>query len=68
LDENANIVFDKNGNLYIAKVDNHINRKIDPPGIIKAIARTGDAGYSNDRGFTTSAELKSPYRIASDTN
>ncbi|WP_449489484.1 NHL domain-containing protein, partial [Winogradskyella pacifica] len=68
LDGNCYMVFDDNGNLYIAEADNHIIRKIDNSGIITTIAGTGIAGSSGDGGLATSAQLNSPYGITFDTD
>ena len=62
------IVFDAQGNLYIAETGNHDIRKIDPTGNLTTIAGNGTQGYSGDSGPATAAELDSPQGLALDTN
>lgn len=58
------IVFDKNGDLYIAERDNHVIRKIDmKTGVISTVAGTGKAGFSGDGGSGTTAVLNQPHSI-----
>lgn len=58
------LVFDKNGDLYIAERDNHVIRKIDmKTGIISTVAGTGKAGFSGDGGPGTMAILNQPHSI-----
>lgn len=63
----VDIAVDKNGNLFIAELGNHIIRKIDVNGIISTFAGTGVAGYSGDGGPATSALLYRPFGVAVDT-
>ena len=62
------IVFDPQGNLYIAETGNHIIRKVDTLGHITTIAGTGTQGYSGDSGPATAAQLDSPQGLALSTN
>lgn len=63
----VDIAVDKNGNLYIAELGNHIIRKIDVNGIISTFAGTGVAGYSGDGGPATTAQLFRPFGVTVDT-
>lgn len=63
----VDIAVDKNGNLYIAELGNHIIRKIDVNGIISTFAGTGVAGYSGDGGPATAAQLFRPFGVTVDT-
>jgi streptogramin lyase len=58
------IVFDKNGDLYIAERDNHVIRKVDmKTGIISTVAGTGRAGFGGDGGPGVAALLNQPHSI-----
>lgn len=54
------------GNLYIADRDNHVIRKVDQAGIISTYAGTGIPGFSGDGGPATTAQLDSPWNVATD--
>ena len=61
------IVFDRDGHLYIVERDSHAVRRVDAAtGIISTVAGTGKAGFSGDGGPATSAELRQPHSIAFD--
>ncbi len=60
------VVFDGQGNLYIAEAANHTIRKVDPTGYITTIAGTGTQGFSGDGGQATKALLDSPQGLALD--
>ena len=60
------IVYDPQGNLYIAETGNHVIRKIDTLGQITTIAGTGTQGFSGDNGPATAAQLDSPQGLALD--
>src|SRR5229473_2859190 len=62
------IVFDQQGNLYLAETANHVIRKVDTTGIITTIAGTGTQGFSGNSGPATAARLDSPQGLALDTN
>src|SRR6266567_2424838 len=55
----AGLVFDAEGNLYIADSGNFRIRKVLGSGIIVTIAGNGTAGFSGDQGPATSAQLGS---------
>ena len=61
------VVYDLQGNLYIAETGNHVIRKIDTRGNITTIAGTGTQGFSGDNGPATAAQLDSPQGLALDT-
>ncbi len=60
------IVFDPQGNLYLAETASHVIRKVDPTGIITTFAGTGTQGYSGDNGPATAAQLDSPQGLTLD--
>ena len=62
------IVFDPQGNLYLAETANHVIRKVDTTGIITIIAGTGTQGFSGDSGPATAARLDSPQGLAIDAS
>ncbi len=61
------IVFDPQGNLYLAETASHVIRKVDTTGTITIIAGTGTQGFSGDSGPATAAQLDSPQGLAIDT-
>ena len=61
-------VSDKQGNLFIADLNNHVVRKVSPSGVISTVAGVGTFGYSGDGGPATSAQLWSPISVAIDTS
>jgi sugar lactone lactonase YvrE len=60
------IVFDPQGNLYIAETASHVIRKVDTTGAITIIAGTGTQGFSGDGSPATIAQLDSPQGLAID--
>ena len=58
------LIYDSQGNLFIADTHNHRIRKVDTDGIITTIAGTGATGYLGDGGPATEARLDSPIDIA----
>jgi sugar lactone lactonase YvrE len=66
LQEPQSIVFDQQGDLYIADRDNHAIRRVDTRGIITTIAGTGTEGFSGDGGPATQAKLARPLGLAFD--
>lgn len=59
------IVFDRDGHLYIAERDSHVVRKVDArTRVISTLAGTGTAGFSGDGGPASQAALRSPHSIA----
>lgn len=58
------IRFDKDGNYFIADMQNNAIRRVDAKtGIITTFAGTGKAGYSGDGGPANKADLKQPHSI-----
>jgi Bacterial Ig-like domain (group 3)/MBG domain (YGX type)/NHL repeat len=62
------IVFDPQGNLYLAETANHVVRKVDTTGTITIIAGTGTQGFSGDSGPAIAAQLDFPQGLAIDAN
>lgn len=61
------LLFDRNGDLYITERDNHVIRKVDmKTGIISTVAGTGKPGFSGDGGPATQAQLNQPHSIVLD--
>jgi sugar lactone lactonase YvrE len=60
LNDPNGIVFDADGNMYLADAANHRIRRIDKNGIITTVAGTGVAGYGGDGGPATKAQLTYP--------
>ena len=58
------IVADALGNVYV--LDRNQVRRIDPNGMIAAVAGTGDYGYSGDGGPAIAAALQSPLALELD--
>lgn len=54
------------GGVYIADIDAHVIRYVEPGGIIRTIAGTGQQGYSGDGGPATAARLAGPARMRQD--
>ncbi|MBO0949457.1 hypothetical protein J2I46_12750 [Fibrella sp. HMF5405] len=68
LNSPTGVAVDNSGNLYIADQNNHRIRKVSPLGVTTTVAGTGEAGYSDDGGPATSAQLRSPTGVAVDGN
>lgn len=62
----SSIVFDTQGNLYLAEAANHTVCKVDSAGHITTIAGTGTQGFSGDNGPAMAAQLDSPQGLALD--
>ena len=63
----SGVALDAAGNIYIADEQNERIRKLTvSTGIISTVAGDGTAGYSDDGGSATSAELASPIGVAVD--
>ena len=61
------LLFDRNGDLYITERDNHVIRKVNmKTGVISTVAGTGKAGFSGDVGPGTQAQLSQPHCIVLD--
>jgi trimeric autotransporter adhesin len=61
------VAVDSAGNLYIADSANSRVRKVNPAGIITAVAGNGTYGYSGDGGLATTAGLYLPFDVAVDS-
>ena len=62
------VATDSNNNVYIAdQQDNKIRKVMSSTGIITTVAGTGTAGYSGDRGPAISAQIRTPYGLATDS-
>ncbi len=62
----ADVVFDRQGNMFVADVKNRI-RKINPSGIITTIAGDGTSGSTGDGGAASAAKVSSPQSITVDS-
>ena len=60
------LAFDKDGNLYIADLDNHRIRKVDTNGIITTVAGNGENGFGPDNEPATTSSINGPQGIAVD--
>ena len=62
------VAVDGAGNLFIADMDNHRIRKVDPAGVISTVAGTGEffGGFGGDGGPAIQADLDSPSGVAVD--
>lgn len=63
-DPAGRIVFDGEGNLFVADSGNHRVRKITPDGMITTVAGNGEADYAGDGGPATEASLDNPVDVA----
>jgi sugar lactone lactonase YvrE len=62
----SGLVFDSQGNLFVADQWNYVVRKVDASGTITTFAGTGVYGYSGDGGPATQAQLGLPSGLAFD--
>jgi uncharacterized protein (TIGR03437 family) len=62
----VDVKIDKNDNVYIADLVNHVVRKVNSGGVISTVAGTGHYGFSGDGGLATKAELSGAAAIALD--
>jgi hypothetical protein len=61
------VEFGPDGGLYIAEVENHRIRRLDPhTGALTTVAGTGRVGYRGDGGPALEADLNEPYEIRFD--
>ena len=61
------LVFDKDGNYYVADQGNHLIRKIDTNGVITTVAGNGTKGYYGSDTTATHAPLNNPRAVAVDS-
>jgi streptogramin lyase len=67
LDQPHELVFDREGNLYITDMRNHAIRKIAAKtSIITTLAGNGKAGFSGDGGPAHEAQLNQPHSVCID--
>jgi len=67
LNKPTGIVFDKNGNLFIADAGNNRIRKVTKTGIISTVVGNGVSNsYSGDGGYAVNAKFNTPVAIAKD--
>lgn len=59
----SGVAVDASGNVYIADVDDHRVRKVDPSGIITTIAGDGTPGSTGDGGPAAWARLYGPHGV-----
>lgn len=57
------VVFDKDGNMYIADAGNEKIRKVNTAGIINTYAGNGTKGYTGDNGLAVNASFNGPWTI-----
>lgn len=62
----AAIVYDAQGDLFIADTNNQVVRELSAAGVVTTIAGTGVQGFSGDHGPAAAAELDSPMGLALD--
>jgi sugar lactone lactonase YvrE len=62
------LVFDNQGNLFIADTNNHRIRKVSTTGTITTVAGAGAAGFWGDLGAATAAGLNAPRGVAIDAS
>lgn len=66
LNNPAGIIFDAQGNLFIADHNNNVVRRVDPSGKISTFAGTGTAALGGDEGPAAAAQLNQPSELAID--
>ena len=67
LNQPYEVRFDRDGNLYVVEMQNHVVRRIDRrSNVISTIAGTGEKGFEGDGGPGTAAELNVPHSIVLD--
>ena len=67
LNNPVGIAIDKKGNIYIADDHNNAIRKVDTAGKIYTFAGNNTGGYSGDGGQATTAAIKDPIGVCTDT-
>jgi sugar lactone lactonase YvrE len=68
LDSPNGLVFDSNGNLYIADTEDQVVLEVSVAGPVSTIAGNGVQGFAGDGGAATSAQLDTPTGVAVDSN
>ncbi len=61
------IAVDAAGNVYILETFKHRIHRLSPNGALAVFAGTGEAGFSGDNGPAATAQLRTPWAIAVDT-
>ncbi|GIW95636.1 MAG: hypothetical protein KatS3mg110_3677 [Pirellulaceae bacterium] len=68
LNEPYEVRFDRRGTMYFVEMQNHLIRAVDPSGIIRTVAGTGEPGYGGDGGPAREARFRQPHSIALDSS
>jgi DNA-binding beta-propeller fold protein YncE len=69
LNEPYEVRFDRDGNMYLVEMQNHVVRRVDgDTKIVSTLAGTGRPGFGGDGGPATAAPLRQPHSIAVDRN
>jgi len=68
LNSPMDVAIDSQGNIYIADFGNHCIRKVNTDAMMSTFAGTGNAGFSGDGDFATSAQLNFPTGISIDSD
>src|SRR5262245_45389756 len=67
MNEPYEIRFDRDGNLLVVEMQNHVVRRVDhQTKTISTIAGTGKKGFDGDGGLATAAQFNQPHSIAID--
>ena len=67
LNEPYEVRFDRDGNMFIVEMKNHVVRRVDAQSqTISTVAGTGDQGFSGDGGPAVKATFSQPHSIAID--
>lgn len=61
------VIANPDGSLFVSEEWNHVIRRVDPSGVIRTFAGTGQLGNSGDGGPATEAEFAYPNYTARDT-
>lgn len=64
----AGVVYDEEGNFYIAEITGNRVRKVDPAGNMTTVAGTGRRGFSGDGGAAVDADLEGPGTLGFDAD
>jgi len=67
MNEPYELRFDRDGNLFIDEMQNHVIRRVDArTRVITTVAGTGSPGFAGDGGPAASAQFRQPHSIAFD--